>query len=528
MTTITFHLPYFPAFGERISINWQTPSGEGLIAMSYEADDHVWKASLSLSRPPFSLEWHYVIQHPDGREEREGGPKRFLTLEDDATSVNVQVFDFWRPPGDLLSVFTKAPFEETLFARRREASRPIKSSHIPQTVINIPAPAIDPEEGVYLVGEPESLGGWDPAYALPLRPGAYPYWELCLPTPLPNRFAYKYLIGKKEEGKLTWESGPNRIFASPPFTGVTLINDYPLYPPEGPGKWAGVIVPVFSLRSRRGLGVGEFLDLIPFITWARKAGLRIVQLLPINDTQSTGTWSDSYPYAIISTCALHPLYLNLDDLLPVRSPLRRQIRKEKARLHNIPHVDYPEVMRIKRQLLQEIFRLVAPSFLADRKAKAFIEENAAWLKPYAAFSFLRDKMGTGDFAKWGPYARGTPEIISRLNNPRSKHFSHIAFYYFLQYHLYRQLTRVTSHARAQGMVLKGDLPIGLSPASVEIWTHPEWFDQRYTMGAPPDNFSDTGQNWGFPLYDWEEMEKDGFAFWKMRFSHLARFFQCVR
>lgn len=527
MTTITFHVPYRANEGERFFLYWHTKKAKGILPMEYDGEKQIWKGNLTLKEGPVTLFWYYGLSFPSGREEKETEPERNVFLPQDE-DLNLKVFDFFRPPGDLLSLFERVPFKGVFFRRKRERVQPVNQGQDNTLIIKLPAPAVRPDSRIYLVGEGEHLGNWDPARALPLTPIDYPYWEIRLPRPLPERFEYKYLLGDKEKGVLNWEKGGNRRFSCPLEEGITVLNDFPLYPPEGLPRWAGLIVPVFSLRSRRALGVGEFLDLIPFISWAKTCGFRVIQLLPINDTQFSGSWADSYPYSIISTCALHPIYLNLDDLLPPKNPRRKEIRSVKRQLNRLSKVDYPEVVKTKMRILKEIYEDSYPSCLEGKEFTNFMEKNARWLKAYAAFSYLRDRHEGKSFDSWGTYRFGTVQVIESLNDPKSEHFPHVAFYYFLQFHLHRQLSRVVRHARKMAVVLKGDLPIGVSPFSVETWSHPEWFDHRYTVGAPPDDFTETGQNWGFPLYRWEEMEKDGYAFWRMRFEHLTRFFQAVR
>ena len=526
MIKVTFHLPYLAHGGEKIYLCFSNANETGFLPTVYDNQGN-WEISLSLNSFSTSISWYYRIVYPTGEEEREGGPARFLSLSSKKEGGNFRVYDFWRAPGDLASVFSTLPFQETFFYRDGREPEPIDPVDKTALVITSFAPTVGPEEEIYLTGDTEALGNWDPVRALPLKYLRQASWEIRLPHPLPKQFEYKYLIRHREKGTFSWEEGPNRL-ARLHEGEVTIINDWPLVHPGSPKRWAGIIVPVFSLRSSQGLGVGEFLDLIPLIDWASRAGLKVVSLLPINDTQSAGTWADSYPYAITSTTALHPLYLNLDALIPPRSGLIYRLKREKRRLNKRLKVDYPEVMRLKMELLKEIYSEHSPTITKDPEFISFVEENAEWLKPYAAFSYLREKSGGKSLNKWGPYHQGTEKVVEELTDPTARHYPDIAFHYFVQFHLYRQLLSVVNHARERGIILKGDLPIGVSRMSVEMWSHPEWFMEDYSAGAPADDFSNTGQNWGFPLYNWEEMEKDGFLFWRRRFRHISKFFQAVR
>lgn len=527
MIALSFYIPFVPTDGERMALAWSKGDTEGVRAMDYDATHGLWHTSMACNQGEHHLSWHYKLIDRQGNGECEGAPDRSVVITTLGQDLAIHFFDFWRPPGDLLNVFSRAPFHERCFPRSRSTAQPIGEGKAPQVIVTVPAPAITHTESVYITGAPEILGAWQPKRALPLTPVEYPYWEIRLPHPIPHQFSYKYLIKDEETGTFSWEAGANRTASIFP-QAITVINDWPLYPPDGLPRWAGITVPLFSLRSAMGLGVGEIRDLIPLIDWAAEAGLKTIALLPINDTHTTGSWADSYPYSIVSTCALHPLYLHLDDLMAPGNHLHSHIAVERHRLNALPTVDYPEVMRVKMGFLREIYRSLAPSFLTDPQVHAFLNEHASWLTPYAVFSYLRDRYGGVDVRRWSPYAQGTEDVIATLADPGAAHYPDLAFHYFVQYHLHRQLAHVTAHARSRGIVLKGDLPIGVSPASVEVWSHPSWFDRDHAAGAPPDDFSQTGQNWGFPLYRWEEMEKDGFLFWRERLTHLARFFQAVR
>ncbi|HQG68557.1 MAG TPA: 4-alpha-glucanotransferase, partial [Paludibacteraceae bacterium] len=158
----------------------------------------------------------------------------------------------------------------------------------------------------------------------------------------------------------------------------------------------------------------------------------------------------------------------------------------------------------------------------------FFVSNKSWLIPYAAFSFLRDFYGTPDFRRWEKYSRYEEQEILEFSDPKQPHYDQLAIYYYLQYHLHCQLSEVRQWAHENGVVIKGDIPIGVSPFSVDVWINPELFNTQVQAGAPPDDFSLTGQNWGFPTYNWEEMEKDDFLWWKKRFQKLSEYFDAYR
>ena len=154
----------------------------------------------------------------------------------------------------------------------------------------------------------------------------------------------------------------------------------------------------------------------------------------------------------------------------------------------------------------------------------FFESNKEWLQPYAVFSYLRDAYKTPNFREWPKYSSYDAAEIEKLCQPESADYPHIAIYFYIQFNLHLQLLAATEHARANGVVLKGDIPIGISRNSVEAWTEPHYFNLNGQAGAPPDDFSVNGQNWGFPTYNWDVMEKDGYAWWMKRFRKMAEYF----
>ena len=264
---------------------------------------------------------------------------------------------------------------------------------------------------------------------------------------------------------------------------------------DRPGfRGAGTAIPVFSLRTADDFGIGEFRDLRPLVDWAAETGQCVLQLLPINDTTRKGGWEDSYPYSPVSTFALHPLYIHLQDL---GIKVDAAFKKQQAALNALPELDYPKVFKAKMAYLREAFAARGEKDMASAAFKRFVKENEYWLEEYAVFCARRDKK--------------EPE-----------------FYRWVQFHLEKQLSEEVAYARAKGISLKGDLPIGVSADSAEAYWHPELFNLDSSTGAPPDFFSEDGQNWGFPTYNWEEMAKDDFAWWKARLRKMAQFFDAFR
>ncbi len=294
-------------------------------------------------------------------------------------------------------------------------------------------------------------------------------------------------------------------------------------------RGAGVAIPVFSLRSRQSMGVGDFMDLKLMVDWAIMTGQRIIQILPINDTTMSHTWEDSYPYNANSIFALHPQYLSLKRAGELQDKdLQRTFHEEGERLNALPSVDYVGVNRLKNSYMRQLYVEQGEAILSTKECKKFICDNAHWLKPYALYSFLRDKYSTITFAQWGDEAVYSPALLKRYTSKRSKHYRDLAYYYYVQYNLHIQLLEARDYARGRGVAFKGDIPIGVSRQSVDVWCTPTLFNLDMQAGAPPDDFSRLGQNWGFPTYNWVEMARDGYSWWVARFVKMAEYFDAYR
>ena len=346
---------------------------------------------------------------------------------------------------------------------------------------------------------------------------------------LDEKVEFKFLILKKDTRKVVcWEGCDNRNMVVDPATkgenmvvaGMRFVN------PKAPWRGAGVAIPVFSLRSEQDFGVGEFLDIKLMVDWAAKTGQRFIQLLPVNDTTMTHTWTDSYPYNANSAFALHPMYLHLPALGRLSDPARQEYYDNLGReLNALPQIDYERVNEGKNAFTRELFAEIGVKEVKTAPFKAFVKENASWLTPYAAFCVLRDRNGSADFTKWGEFATYDQEAVTKFAKENKEDINYV---YWIQYHLDKQMREARDYAHAHGVAIKGDIPIGISRTSVDAWLSPRLFNLDCQAGAPPDDFSVLGQNWGLPTYNWEEMNRDGFAWWKARFRKMAEYFDVYR
>jgi len=262
--------------------------------------------------------------------------------------------------------------------------------------------------------------------------------------------------------------------------------------------------------------------------WAKLAGISLIQMLPVNDTCIHGTWWDSYPYSSTSVCALHPIYINIPALGDLPPDILEEVEKKKQQL-DLDKLDYEAVLETKLDLLKRIYALFKSKWLASNELKAFVEEHKAWLPAYALFCHFKALYETADFNQWPEHSTITQDQIEQLTSTSSGIYEEvIAYHYWVQYHLSKQLTEAAEYAASNGIILKGDLPIGVDPLSVDVWTNPHLFRLHKQTGAPPDYFSAEGQNWGFPTYNWEEMAKDNYAWWRQRLAVMEKYFHAYR
>jgi len=410
------------------------------------------------------------------------------------------------------NIYETSPFA-TFFPAEKEAK--IRAKH--QLTFKLYAPVARPSQRLYVVGSSQALGAWDVEKALPLTLASYPYWTLSLDlSKLGDEFEYKFIV--KENGNVWWEDGYNRRY----YVCGELESEHIDATFRGNFDWkgAGVAIPVFSIRTEQSQGVGDFVDLKKMGEWAAATGQKIIQILPINDTTQTFTWRDSYPYSAISIFALNPMYLSIREL--------GAEGEELDRLNALEAMDYDAVVKMKFDFIRKAFAKSGKRTLATKAYAKFYEANRDWLDNYAAFCYLRDKKGTANFHAWGKEANYSQKLVEKICNPEGKDYNKVAIYYWLQYQLDRQLRESVEYCRSMGVVLKGDIPIGISRDSVEAWSDARLFNMNCQAGAPPDDFSADGQNWGFPTYNWEVMAQDGYAWWKRRFEKMADYFDLYR
>ncbi len=526
---ISFNINYHTQWGEALYLCGdllQLGSGDArnALEMKLTAPD-TWVAEVELDGYPGNFDYFFIVKAPEREWRFEWGKSHRFVGNKDLTTV--KIFDSWQDMPSDKPYYSSAFIDGMLL--RRFKDQPLPS--LPDTVqLRVEAPMVMPDEVLAIAGEGDFLGNWVPAKALVMNDAHYPQWEINLPlSQFDTPFEYKFVILKKDSREaVAWETIDNRRcgFVNENPKSQIVVDGLRFASPRNNWKGAGTAIPVFSIRSEEDFGVGDFYDIKKMVDWCTRTGQKVLQVLPINDTTKTGTWVDSYPYSANSTFALHPMYLRLEAVGVLADPERRAHYKKIAQeLNQLKEIDYEAVNKAKDEYLREVFAQKGKVDLNSADFKKFFEHNSEWLRPYAAWRVLSDEYKTPDNNKWGEYAVYDYDKVEAFIN---SHEEQIAFYYFEQYHLDSQLRSVRDYAHQHGVVLKGDIPIGIGRFSVDAWQRPRLFNMNCQAGAPPDDFSILGQNWGFPTYNWDEMSKDGFQWWKDRFRKMAEYFDAYR
>ncbi|ROI03578.1 4-alpha-glucanotransferase [Chryseobacterium sp. G0240] len=399
-------------------------------------------------------------------------------------------------------------------------------------LFRIEAPVYHPDWRIVLIGSTASLGGWNYEKAIHLHQTDFGIWEASVEIPEDEFIQFKYCIYDTRENRvIDVETGENRFTTANPLADVLQIvsNHYFRFKAYQMYHDAGVAVPVFSLRSNDGFGVGEFADLKKLADWTKDTNLGIIQILPINDTTANYSWTDSYPYAAVSVYALHPQYISLEKLdFSLPKELVEEYLAEKEALNTLELIDYEKMIAAKWKYLKAVFNTEKDKIYKDRGFKKFIKDNETWLVPYAAFCVLRDKYKTPNFNDWKTHKKYIAGKILQFFSSKSKDYDTSMLHAWVQYQLHLQLKDAVDYTHHLGISLKGDLPIGIYRYSVEAWAEPELFGMDFQAGAPPDQFTALGQNWEFPTYNWEAMKEDDYRWWKNRFKALEQYFDAMR
>lgn len=532
---LQFYLRFHTEFGQSL---WIMGNVEELgnndpakaMPMEYLNDDF-WQYSTEIKRKEVDhpVCYKYFLKNIDGELLFEWSIDREIDMDKKDFS-ELQMVDTWNNAGEYENVFYSDAFRKVLLKEnsKKTKDKPDKKyTHI----FKVKAPLLKKNEVVCLLGNGGRLGDW--AETNPVLLSKQDNWWIAKIDLTENNFplAYKYgVYNSREKQFVRYEDGNNRlVYSEVVKKKLTILHDGFIHLPNNTWKGAGVAIPVFSLRSKNSFGVGEFDDIRLLVDWARSTGLKMIQILPVNDTISSFSWGDSYPYSAISAFALHPLYINLWKVAGKEyADQLKSLKDKQKKLNENAVMDYEEVMKLKIPVLKELYEVMGVDCFESDGYKKFFKENKHWLEPFAAFGYFRDKYGTANFEEWKTNTIYSKPEIDQLISPKSTIYKQVGFYYFTQYHLHIQLKDAAAYANKNGIVLKGDIPIGISRNSCDAWIAPELYNMQWQAGAPPDEFTAIGQNWGFPTYNWKKMQEDGFTWWKQRFEQMSNYFDAFR
>lgn len=527
--TVQFNIKYKVMFGEQIVANIQTEEGELKLPLE-TTDGERWVCDWCVESPEKSYTYYYSVER-EGRAVKTEWLMIKHQLDVNAKKAAVYtLYDHWKAMPEDAFLYSSA-FTDCINHQAPQEMKPETGSKIVRLVVR--APQLRDGERLGVLGADKALGAWDVQKILPMTQHTYNEWVADIDaTHLEgSHLEFKFVAFRNAKNELLWETSMNRTVDLPEMKAGELVSYeldqafFALYN----RKLAGTQVPVFSLRTRKSAGIGDFGDLKTMIDFVASTGQKVLQLLPINDTTITHTWTDSYPYSCISVFAIHPQYADLHALPELKdAKARAEAEKTRAELNALDKIDYEKVNDFKINYLRQIFNQEGEKMMKTAEYKAFFQASELWLVPYAQYSYLRDKNGTADFNQWPDHQVWDEAERKVLADPKTAAYKNVAFFYFVQFVLDRQMQEAHEHAKAKGVILKGDIPIGVNRNGCDVWTEPKYFNLNGQAGAPPDDFSANGQNWGFPTYNWFEMLKDGCQWWNRRFQNMARYFDAYR
>ena len=527
--TVQFNIEYKAMFGEQIVVNIQTEEGELKLPLE-TTDGERWACDWCVESPEKSYTYYYSVER-EGRAVKTEWLIIKHQLDVNAKKAAVYtLYDHWKVMPEDAYLYSSA-FTDCINHQAPQEMKPETGSKIVRLIVR--APQLRDGERLGVLGADKALGAWDVQKILPMTQHTYNEWVADIDaTRLEGgHLEFKFIAFRNAKNELLWETSMNRTVDLPEMKAGELVSYeldqafFALYN----RKLAGTQVPVFSLRTCKSAGIGDFGDLKTMIDFVASTGQKVLQLLPINDTTITHTWTDSYPYSCISVFAIHPQYADLHALPELKdAKARAEAEKTRAELNALDKIDYEKVNDFKINYLRQIFNQEGEKMMKTAEYKAFFQDTELWLVPYAQYSYLRDKNGTADFNQWPDHQVWDEAERKALADPKTAAYKNVAFFYFVQFVLDRQMQEAHEHAKAKGVILKGDIPIGVNRNGCDVWTEPKYFNLNGQAGAPPDDFSANGQNWGFPTYNWFEMLKDGCQWWNRRFQNMARYFDAYR
>jgi 4-alpha-glucanotransferase len=558
-TRLVFRTRYYTNWGENLVVCGSTssfgkwnPSGGIRMSCAHVGENELeWRGEVIVADEG-TIEYRYAVVDEHNHVIAWDGEVRKLEL---ATMMamttaerGVECVDAWCSKATAEHVFGRDGFARVVAPGYAKNGSLIEREHVGDRVpaaqgdkkltvkLEVTAPGIaSAVQYVAVSGSCSALGSDDRAKAVALtKKAGSEVWSIEFEVPAAEMpFKYTYLL--RGDGDDVEEARHPRecsysiscdVYVSSSAETRILYRDG-VFKHRASWKGSGMALPVFSLRTGKSVGCGDFVDLRQAVDIAHATGMSVLQVLPVNDTCVYGTWWDSYPYSSLSVHALHVMYLRVQELSGVTPELTAEIEAARVAL-DLEKVDYEATVKEKLSFARRAYYQDGERVLGSQEFLKFYEGNKQWLRPYGVFCVLRDLFGTSEHWRWGVFSTFSEDVLNKVDAPGGDLYESTRFWYYLQYNLHVQLYDTAQYARTKGIILKGDLPVGVDKRSVDTWMHPNLFRMNTSTGAPPDAFDANGQNWGFPTYNWENMEQDDYAWWRSRMQHLERYFSAIR
>ena len=361
---IHFKISYHTHWGQKLLVRGNIPQlgsnqNEKAFELNFQHPD-VWSGEIDVDNIE-SVSYNYVLlDEPNGRYTDEWGDARNITVSKNSYE-HYFCFDQWNPPAALENTFLTAPFQEVLLKNNNPHAVPTPNPKATHSFV-VQAPVIDPKLSVCIIGSCDELGAWSTRKPKLLQMVGNGTWAIDMDlSKVKADLQYKYgLYDAEDKSFCYFENGPNRTASIINAKKTKIaINDGFLNMPVKQWRGAGVGLPVFSIRTKNSFGVGDFEDIKLFVDWACKVGLKLIQVLPLNDTIGTHTDADVLPYAAISAFALNPLFLHLPSLdkIPASNDLTKEYKKLQPQLNAESLVPFLDVVNFKLKYAREAYKL---------------------------------------------------------------------------------------------------------------------------------------------------------------------------
>ncbi|MEX1202689.1 MAG: 4-alpha-glucanotransferase [Ferruginibacter sp.] len=529
---IHFYVGFRSEHGQSIAIKIVGFTKEGGLTVIelplHFLNDGYWHLILDTASVQLSdeFEYTYIFRDSNRNEEKEFCKNSSVNLQKFKVKC-IDIIDEWNDVDFHKEVFSSTPFTDVF--RSTPHKLKVTDTKNATHIFKVKAPSMASGKVICLTGGNKKMNEWDTKNPLFLEQKKQ-YWVLKLNLSK-EHFPIQYKLGIYNivSGNMQYEDGNNRVLPTSAEKGTLTILNHTIDTARYRWRGAGINISVSSLKSNNSWGVGDFTDMKLLTDLAKQMGLRMIQLLPINDTTSSHTNKDSYPYSAVSAFALHPIFLNVQQLaksLSVQFP--ESMLKKVAEFNTADTLHYEEIQAIKKDAISQLYEKDKALFKDDFGWFSFFDLNRHWLVPYAAYCYLREKHQTADYNSWPDFAAYNEDQIQELVSPENDFYDHIAIHYFTQYHLHLQLKDAVDYAHKSGIIIKGDLPIGVGKHSCDAWMYQSLFHLNMQAGAPPDAFATKGQNWSFPTYNWENMAEDDYAWWRQRMEQMSNYFDAIR